>query len=285
MEIMEIVLLIIGGVVFIASFIIPELKNRLDPETVKTERETIQALINKEIEGIRFKIDDAADETISYAVEKTERSLERLSNEKIMAVNDYSDTVLAEINKNHQEVMFLYDMLNDKHENLKSTVSEVALAVKEAEQVVKEVGYSTKELDKKSDKTVRTTSISKDKPMESPVEKTDTKGKEKTNEIPNEKIVQDEQAGFKPFQIDKLDKIEKIQKTEKVEKVPAKPKRKTTVKAPVDISFAANIDNGKNSNEIILSLHQKGRSNMAIAKELGLGIGEVKLVIDLYEGM
>ena len=40
----------------------------------------------------------------------------------------------------------------------------------------------------------------------------------------------------------------------------------------------------KGSNkEKILSLHKKGKSNMAIAKSLGLGIGEVKLIIDLFE--
>ena len=38
-----------------------------------------------------------------------------------------------------------------------------------------------------------------------------------------------------------------------------------------------------NNNEKILKLHKQGKSNMAIAKELGLGIGEVKLVIDLFE--
>ena len=42
---------------------------------------------------------------------------------------------------------------------------------------------------------------------------------------------------------------------------------------------------GRNNNERILELHKTGKSNMAIAKELGLGIGEVKLVIDLFEGM
>ena len=29
-------------------------------------------------------------------------------------------------------------------------------------------------------------------------------------------------------------------------------------------------------------MHEEGKSNMAIAKELGLGVGEVKLVIDLF---
>ena len=41
----------------------------------------------------------------------------------------------------------------------------------------------------------------------------------------------------------------------------------------------------RNSNEAILKLHKEGKSNMAIARELGLGVGEVKLVIDLFKGM
>ena len=39
-----------------------------------------------------------------------------------------------------------------------------------------------------------------------------------------------------------------------------------------------------NNNEKILELNAKGKSNVEIAKELGLGIGEVKLVIDLFRG-
>jgi DNA-binding NarL/FixJ family response regulator len=38
-----------------------------------------------------------------------------------------------------------------------------------------------------------------------------------------------------------------------------------------------------NNNDRILALHKEGKSNMAIAKELGLGVGEVKLVIDLFK--
>ncbi len=36
-------------------------------------------------------------------------------------------------------------------------------------------------------------------------------------------------------------------------------------------------------NKKILEMHSAGKSNMVIARELGLGIGEVKLVIDLSE--
>jgi len=37
-----------------------------------------------------------------------------------------------------------------------------------------------------------------------------------------------------------------------------------------------------NNNERILKLYREGRTVLEIAKELGLGTGEVKLVIDLF---
>ncbi len=40
----------------------------------------------------------------------------------------------------------------------------------------------------------------------------------------------------------------------------------------------------ENANEEILELYQEGVSVIEIAKRLGLGVGEVKLVIDLYQG-
>lgn len=53
-----------------------------------------------------------------------------------------------------------------------------------------------------------------------------------------------------------------------------------------EIAVAMHTEQGsRNNNERILELHRAGKSNMAIAKELGLGIGEVKLVIDLFEGI
>ena len=39
-----------------------------------------------------------------------------------------------------------------------------------------------------------------------------------------------------------------------------------------------------NHNEAILALHEDGKSAIEIARELMLGLGEVQLVIGLYEG-
>ena len=56
-------------------------------------------------------------------------------------------------------------------------------------------------------------------------------------------------------------------------------------KASGALRFDTSADGNGNNNERILAMHRLGRSNMAIARELGLGVGEVKLVIDLYQNM
>lgn len=123
MNSMEIILLIIGVLVFVASFLIPSGKGpAYDKEMTEDE---ISGLLARELERIRGQVDDTMDEAIKDSLERTKRSLERISNEKIMAVSEYSETVLGQINKSQQEITFLYDMLNAKHDSLKATASEV----------------------------------------------------------------------------------------------------------------------------------------------------------------
>ena len=135
MGILEVVLLIAGIVIFIGSFLLPSGKESgINKEAAKEE---IKGLMEEEMQTVRSQMQDKMDETSEDALEKAERSLERLTNEKIMAVSEYSDTVLQEIHKNHEEAMFLYDMLNNKHANIKDTVSKMDKAVKAAEDKAK----------------------------------------------------------------------------------------------------------------------------------------------------
>ena len=67
-----------------------------------------------------------------------------------------------------------------------------------------------------------------------------------------------------------------------MKKTPVK-KDNSEAKAPeIEIQFEPNSDIGSDKSKI-LDLHKEGKSNMAIAQSLGLGIGEVKLIIDLFE--
>jgi DNA-binding NarL/FixJ family response regulator len=52
------------------------------------------------------------------------RNLERETNEKMMAIDEYSNTVMNSINETHSKVMFMYSMLNDKEESIQQLVEE-----------------------------------------------------------------------------------------------------------------------------------------------------------------
>lgn len=226
MEAIEIVLLAAGGIIFILSFLIPGKKGAVSGQTKELAKEEVSELVRQELDSVRNHIDDVVEEAVTYAMEKTERSLERLSNEKIMAVNEYSDTVLAEIHKNHEEAMFLYDMLNSKHVNLKNTVSEINRTMKEAEKTVTDFRSLSRE-------------------------------------------VSAAEEGRIPAEPEKQPEIQ-IQR-------PVKP-------LPPKEADSGQGDDRKewNNNRRIMELYSQGKSKVAIARELGLGVGEVKLVVDLF---
>lgn len=221
MGILEVILLIAGIVIFIGSFLLPSGKTEESGINKEAAKEEIRGLVEEEMQTVRSQMQDKMEETSEDALEKVERSLERLTNEKIMAVNEYSDTVLQEIHKNHEEAMFLYDMLNSKHANIKDTVSKMDKAVKAAEDKAKDRAEAS----------------------EKPGRENGTE--EKTVETPAETLEPSEspEIGF----------------------------------------MGETAEEGQNNNEKILEMHRQGKSTVAIAKELGLGVGEVKLVIDLYK--
>lgn len=231
MDILEVILLIVGIVIFIGSFLLPAGRSdagRIDTDAAKQE---IHGLIEEEMKAVRAQVQDKVEETSEDVVEKAERSLERLTNEKIMAVNEYSDTVLQEIHKNHEEAMFLYDMLNSKHANIKDTISKMDKAVKAVE-----------------------------------------------NKTAENKVVEDKTATDKTATDKTAGMVE--------EKTADTPKTEPLIQPEnsPEIGFMGEtVQEGQNNNEKILEMHRQGKSTVAIAKELGLGVGEVKLVIDLYK--
>jgi len=292
LSVLEIVLLIMGIVIFIGSFLIPERKTRSGKEEVVIDEKKIHDLVEKEVEEAQGKITDIVDETITYAMEKTERSMDRLTNEKMMAVNEYSDTVLSEINKNHQEVVFLYDMLNDKHENLKNTVTEVEKTAKEVRQTVKDAEINARELPE-FELFGASGAFAPEKVTVVETKKTPKKSAGTAKARTQAVLEADREStpnGQETAEKGTVENAAKGTAGEKAEK-PAAKKRTTKPKTEAEVPDVAVSLNkagksgARNSNEKILELHKAGKSNMAIAKELGLGIGEVKLVIDLFEGM
>lgn len=361
MSVMEIVLIIIGAVIFLLGYFLPAGKRDVDEEAQLISEAEIRKMVEGETETVRERVADIVDETIGYSIEKTERAMERVANEKIMAVNEYSDTVLEEINKNHKEVTFLYDMLNDKHETLMASIGEANQAAEEIRQTVRDAEITADETARKAKEAeeaaedalmrIHNAELSAREAQEAVQEAVqsvmgaveDTRTdlwsihgarsyspevvevvQEAGQDEPVEDIVRDEvvlsesEPAWAP--VTEAEPEEAAEKKEEIDFRPIRAKRVEVIHEPeadyvaeepdistsaafarlgifgsreaiqeesrgVDIRFAKGKDNGRNSNERILELHKAGKSNMAIAKELGLGLGEVKLVIDLFEGM
>ncbi len=373
----EIVLIIIGAGVFLLGYLLPAGKKDADEEVQLISEAEIRKLVEGETETVREKVSDIVDETIGYSIEKTERAMERVANEKIMAVNEYSDTVLEEINKNHKEVTFLYDMLNDKHDTLMADIGSANQVVEEIRQTVRDAEITAGETAKKAkaaeeaaedalmkirhaESSAREAQDAVQEAVQSvmgAVEDTRTDlwsihsagaySPEVVEEVQASRVfpaLEEEEEIYEPsvtmepapeempgasgkvqeeadFQPIKARRVEIIHEPE-ADYVAEEPELSTSAafaemgifgnrepegsrefgnsrefggrreRTPVqeeqrgvDIRFAQGKDNGRNSNERILELHKAGKSNMAIAKELGLGLGEVKLVIDLFEGV
>ena len=376
---LEVALLVFGVGAFAGSFLIRE-KTKEHEEGQQIDPELIRSVIDKEMRDARERVTEVVDETLAYAVEKTERASERISNEKIMAIDEYSETVLADINKSHQEVMFLYDMLNDKHNNLKETVKHVDKTAKEAEEAANAAAVAlaakakeeaeAKEREKQEEanrkKLLATAATDKDAqekeyarrqmarlilPMQQEMtmhRQLDARALEMTawaynagNRVQEEKPAELRPLVVKSVEIVPADVVnsndmqpvaESItsvnpvsaadlqalgSRPEDMKVVDVKPadirpvevysfaeqaphierpvKKEAPAFAPENTAsamkqpdeYAAQPSAGdlnENNNDRILRLHKEGYSNVDIAKELGLGVGEVKLVINLFKG-
>lgn len=272
---LEIALLTIGLIVIVASFVF---SSKSDGDTIHNVKDV--TFTDKQKEDIKKQIMDILDEQIENVKEQTEISLDKLSNQKMLEMNEYSDTILQEINRNHNEVMFLYDMLNEKKKEINNTVRDMNVTKKEIEK--------SKTVPKKQ------TVINSIKDMSE-----DTGGF-----MASEELLREEQKDVDTRKKDILNQLDAVVEavsddvSADLEAVEKKPKKRTstgrtaakrmkeTVKKETlreDNRDPKAFETG-NNNEKILQLSKEGKSNVEIAKELGLGIGEVKLVIDLFKG-
>lgn len=272
---LEIALLTIGLIVIVASFVF---SSKSDGDTMHNVKDV--TFTDKQKEDIKKQITDILDEQIENVKEQTEISLDKLSNQKMLEMNEYSDTILQEINRNHNEVMFLYDMLNEKKKEINNTVRDINVTKKEIEK--------SKTVPKKQ------TVIDSIKDMSE-----DTGGF-----MASEELLREEQKDVDTRKKDILNQLDAVVEavsddvSADLEAVEKKPKKRTstgrtaakrmkeTVKKETlreDNRDPKAFETG-NNNEKILQLSKEGKSNVEIAKELGLGIGEVKLVIDLFKG-
>ncbi|MDE7431290.1 MAG: hypothetical protein K2N34_05175 [Lachnospiraceae bacterium] len=231
---MEIFLIMVGIIAIVGSFVFSE-------KLEKADKNTENMMDKMSEEAIQKKVDEAVDMILDDKVEATEVKVEKILNEKILAVGEYSDNVISDINKSHDEVMFLYGMLNDKEKDIKKTVMDVENLKKS----IKQNGF-----------------VSQTAEPEYEEAGTDIAGQES--------ILSDEQ--------------EQEEVKESTDQNIFKVTVENTASKNGGVAISAKEVKAKtNNNDRILDLYKQGKTGIEIAKELKLGIGEVRLVIDLYK--
>lgn len=277
----EITLLLVGIVFMIGSFLVTEKLSGSELDKVsELSEDEIKKILARELEAAQKDIEDKIKRSIDDSIDEVDRALEKETNEKIMAISEYSDTVMENMNKTHNEITFLYSMLNDKHTAMTQYADELQELVTKLEEKRTEFGEMISEdmskeclaeierfqaameekeavVLKEMEDTLRTLQNAKAMAEKEKEEKTDTKDEnsEQEQEIEEQELVEadsieQEEVGEIEEEISEPDEIQEPEET--------------------------------NHNARILELHKAGYSDVQIAKELELGTGEVRLVLGLF---
>lgn len=168
-----------------------------------------------------------------------------------LEMNEYAESVLGEINRNHNEAVFLYDMLNEKSKEVKTTVKDVNYAKKQVEQI-----------------SGRTSDMS-------------------DNAVMSEEHEQDRTDDGKEPAYEQAVKSGKDTKDIAKERLAALVKKSNQKAKNAEDRIntqADSLNKEYSNNERILQMNASGVSVKEIAKKLNMGVGEVRLVINLYKG-
>lgn len=229
------ILLLIGVVFMIGSFFVTE---KLSPselnQIAELSEEELKRIIDRGLKNAETRIEDAIDEQVDQSSEKVDRSLEKVTNDKIMAISEYSDTVIESMNKTHNEIMFLYSMLNDKHTELTGMTADL-----------QRLAADVRSLEEKA-------------PLTAP------------QAAPERAAAVSAASAVTPVPVETADTTERETAAAPAEQKEEMPETEETKQEGLHAE--------------ILKLKKLGMTEVQIAKKLGIGIGEVRLVNGLYRG-
>lgn len=299
-----VIMILIGFIIIIVSFFITEsLINKEDNYNVDLMTvDDNYEFSEREQRIIKHKIEDAIADQAKDILYETNDSLAAMANEKTIALGDYAVAVCDEIEKNHKEVMFLYSMLEDKQKEIMKTVHDVNRARADVKQILSELGerFTVKMPEKnveerpvkKAVEVKRQTAIDQLTALRQMKAQLDTKEEEQTvysgdnmkSDFKTAYVLQESKDAA--MHTDNEDVTQDVLEEDEIlddDKDKAFEEMEQTEIARDEVLEQESADN-ENSNDIILKMYRDGDNVINIAKQLGMGVGEVKLVIDLYKG-
>ena len=294
MDIIVIICLIIGVGCIGASFFIKE-KADIDNHEKEKIAEEIRgrALSEDSIKKVMTRVEKGFSEKLSAISEDKlggfADKMSEIANDKMLAINDMSGQLIEKIEQNHKEVIFLYDMLNEKSDYLKDFSAKIDGLRHELEREEERIKALNNDIDDKlvKVKEVRQTVIAK---PGNPV----AAKQEKSQRVPTG--IEEAKAAIKPAEVPAQAKnLVKMKK--EVEDIPSdindifeaderdifKDAEVPEITEEIDeIDLSPELTEELSTNDKILKMHSEGKSVMEISKELGMGQGEVQLILGLY---
>ena len=361
----EIIFIIIGAMAVVVGFVMPAGRRGEDLNPEET-RKDVKDMVRSSLDAAKNDIHTEIDDTLEESMLSAERSMERITNDKISAISDYAESVLNDIHKNHEEVMFMYDMLNDKQKNLSGIANEVEKKAAEAKATAAEARVAADnartiahasakpgDVIRETANILRNDVIEREERVKSEQEKRIIAEREERLKAEREMLLQQigqspttqfsssgsgieqvfssnrqtaaqkaaalEAVGFAPLE-DAIVRIEPETTTDRILSSGNFAKQDETAEAAAELVAKAlsskvvtfsdkklqhemeverlieeqrkQVVNGdavdtytypvmQNKQQTILHMHNEGMSNVTIARELNMGVGEVRLVLDL----
>lgn len=242
MEPITIIMILLGIALLVGSCFLQK-EDRVEPDYDEwIKRLAKRELTEEETERLRQAVDRIISEKTEEAIIKTDDYLSKVANEKIMSVDEFSKQILERLNKNNSDVMFLYNMVTETKEELKTEISNA--------QKVKDTLQNLSMVKQGQQVELKSTAVKN----EQPVREKNTEEKVQQKKVTVKKESMEKNAG---------DEI-------------------AAMLAATIANEPGNMTEGDLPKEKILELYKKGKSIRDISRELGMGQGEVKLVVDLY---
>lgn len=288
MDTIIIICLIIGAACVAVSFLMKE-NTGVDSQEKEKIAEEIRAkvLSNESIEKVMSKVEkgftDKLSDIAENKIEESDDRLSEISNNKMLAINEMSGQLIEKIEQNHKEVIFLYDMLNEKSDNLKDFSAKVEGLRKELENEEKRIKTLNHDLDDKivKVKEVRQTVIARPvKTMPVQQEKTE----KASTGIERVKAASVNVTNVDNTQADNLVQMQKKEKDETVQNADDKIELdQDEIKEVKVIQVKSESKAELSTNDKILKMKEEGKSIIEISKALGMGQGEVRLILGLFD--
>ncbi len=282
---LEIGLIVVGILIFIGSFFITEKLSSSDmKEITRISEDEVKNIVNRQVaesdevieERLKEKLDDAVSD---FAVRTDDEYMAKMNQ-----MNEYSEKVLETMEKTNNEIVFIHSMLSDKQETVTDLTAKMDITKSQLLQLKSDVDLKIDELKEQYEENIK---LKRENEFVTGIEASKVE-KETVKSFEDELIerIKDEDEaplGFK----EAVESVESMGDpvNDEDKRLEALLNGENSSDSQGEMSSdMGNIKKGGMSaeEEEIIRLYKEGYTEIDIAKRFGKGIGEIKLVLGLY---